>query len=75
LILDNLENITRSKSLKVHSNSFESLHRAAMSILDEAMKGVGPVKVRRLGVRLSDLQSIEGQNTMLDFMRPDLQPD
>jgi hypothetical protein len=46
-----------------------------MSILDEAMKEVGPVKVRRLGVRLSDLQSIEGQNTMLDFMRPDRQPD
>jgi len=75
LILDSLNNITRSKSLKVHSSNFESLHPAAMSILDEAMKEVGPVKVRRLGVRLSDLQSSEGQNTMLDFMRPDRQPD
>ena len=68
LILDNLDNITRSKSLKVHSNNFESLHSAARSILEEAMKETGPVKVRRLGVRLSELQSSEGQNTMLDFV-------
>lgn len=68
LILDNLDNITRSKSLKVHSSNFESLHSAARSVLDEAMREAGPVKVRRLGVRLSDLQSSAGQNTMLDFM-------
>jgi DNA polymerase IV (archaeal DinB-like DNA polymerase) len=68
LILDNLDNITRSKSLKVYSSSFESLHSAARSILDETMKEVSPVRVRRLGIRLSDLQSSKGQNTMLDFM-------
>lgn len=70
LILDNLDNITRSKSLKVHSSNFESLHSAARSILDEAMGEAAPVKVRRLGVRLSDLQSSAGQNTMLDFIGP-----
>ncbi|HKZ62196.1 MAG TPA: DNA polymerase IV [Nitrososphaera sp.] len=70
LILDNLENITRSKSLKVHSSNFMSLHLTARSILVEAMKQAGPVKVRRLGVRLSDFQSSEGQNTILDFMGP-----
>jgi DNA polymerase IV (DinB-like DNA polymerase) len=67
LILDNLDNITRSKSLKVHSNNFDLLHSAARSALDEAMANAGR-KVRRLGVRLSDLQSSAGQNTMLDFM-------
>jgi DNA polymerase IV (DinB-like DNA polymerase) len=68
LILDNLDNITRSRSLKVHSSNFESLHSTARSILDEAMEEAGPLQVRRLGVRLSDLQSSAGQNTMLDFM-------
>jgi len=68
LILDNLDNITRSKTMKVHSSSFESLHLTAKSILDEAMKEAGPVKVRRIGVRLSDFQSSEGQNTLLEFM-------
>jgi len=67
LILDNLDNITRSKSLKTHSKNFESLHLAAESLLDEAMQAES-IKVRRLGVRLSDLQSSEGQNTLLDFM-------
>jgi DNA polymerase IV (DinB-like DNA polymerase) len=68
LILDNLDNITRSKSLKVHSSNFESLHSTAKLILDEAMREAGPMKVRRLGVRLSDFQSSAGQNTMLNFM-------
>jgi DNA polymerase IV (DinB-like DNA polymerase) len=68
LILDNLDNITRSKSLKVHSSNFESLHSTARSILDEAIKEASPVKVRRLGVRLADFKSSAGQNTMLDFM-------
>jgi len=68
MILDTLDNVTRSKSLKVHSINFESLHLTARSILDEAVKEAGPVKVRRLGVRLSDFQSSDGQNTILDFM-------
>lgn len=67
LILDNLDSVTRSKSLKVHSSNFDLLHSTARSALDEAMASAGR-KVRRLGVRLSDLQSSAGQNTMLDFM-------
>ena len=67
LILGNLDNVTKSKTLKTHSNSFESLHLATRSLLDEAMQA-GSIEVRRLGVRLSDLHSSEGQNTMLDFM-------
>lgn len=67
LILDNLDSINRSKSLKTHQDNFETLHLAAKSMLDEAMQA-GQIKVRRLGVRLSDFQSSEGQNTMLDFM-------
>lgn len=68
LILDNLDNITRSKSLKVHSTNLELMTSTAKSILDEAMKEAGLIKVRRLGIRLSDFQNIEGQNTMFDFM-------
>jgi len=71
LILDNLKNITRSKSLKVPSSSFESLRLAAGAILEDAMKDAGPIRVRRLGIRLSDLKSRKGQNTMLDFINGD----
>jgi DNA polymerase IV (DinB-like DNA polymerase) len=69
LILDNLDSITRSRSLKLHSNNFDSLHSVAVSIMDQAMKDVGSMKVRRLGAVLSDLQSSAGQNTMSDFMK------
>jgi DNA polymerase IV (archaeal DinB-like DNA polymerase) len=68
LILDNLDMITRSRSLRVHSSNFESLHSVAKSILDDVMKEAGSIKVRRLGLVLSDLQSNSGQNTMIDFM-------
>lgn len=67
LILSDLENVTRSRSLKAHTSSFELLHSTAKALLDEAM---GEKKnVRRLGVRLSDLQDSAGQNTLFDFMR------
>ena len=68
LILDNLSNVGRSKSLKVHSCNFELLHSTAKLILDEAMSQLGQINVRRLGVRLTDLLSSEGQNTLFDFM-------
>ncbi len=68
LIRDNLENITRSRSLKVHSNSFDVLHSTAKSILNETMAQIRRIKVRRLGVKISDLQSSTGQNSMLDFI-------
>ena len=68
LILDNLDTVARSRSLKLHSNNFDSLHSIAKSIMDEVMKEAGSIKVRRLGVVLSDLQSSAGQNTMFDFM-------
>jgi DNA polymerase IV (archaeal DinB-like DNA polymerase) len=68
LILDNLDSVTKSRTLKVHSSNFESLYCTAKSTLDEVMKEAGSIKVRRLGLVLSDLQSSAGQNTMLDFM-------
>ncbi len=68
LILDNLNQVSRSKSLKFHSTDLESLRSTARSLLDEAMAGPDKVKVRRLGVHLSDLQESTGQNTMSEFM-------
>lgn len=68
LILDNLDQVSRSKSLKFHSTDLDLLLSSARSLLDEAMTGPVKVKVRRLGVHLSDLQKSTGQNTMSEFM-------
>jgi DNA polymerase IV (DinB-like DNA polymerase) len=67
IILNNLETVTRSKTLKAHTTELDVLHSTAKAILDEAV--TGGMKVRRLGVRVSDFQDSSGQNTLLDFMR------
>ncbi|MGI0014393.1 MAG: DNA polymerase IV, partial [Nitrososphaera sp.] len=67
LIHEDLDQKSKSRTLKTHSNNFEILHSTARSILEEAMEETDK-KVRRLGVRLSDLQSTTGQDTMSQFM-------
>ncbi|AIF83738.1 nucleotidyltransferase/DNA polymerase involved in DNA repair [Candidatus Nitrososphaera evergladensis SR1] len=66
LILDDLENVTRSRALKAHASSLDLLRATARSLLDEAM-GEKKRSVRRLGVRISDLQDSSGQNTLFDY--------
>ena len=67
LVLSNLENITRSRTLKTHTSSYDVLHSTAKSILDEAM--AEKMSVRRLGVRLADFQDSAGQGTLFEFMQ------
>ncbi len=69
LILDNLQNVSRSRTLKMHSSSLDLFFSTAKSLLDEVMRSPEKMNVRRLGVRASDFQSSAGQNTLLDFMR------
>lgn len=66
LILNNLETITRSRTLKAHAADLDVLHSTAKAILDDAM--AEGMKVRRLGVRISDFQDSSGQETLFDFM-------
>ncbi|MEO9363799.1 MAG: DNA polymerase IV [Nitrososphaera sp.] len=67
LVLDDLENVTRSRALKAHASSFDLLHSTAKSLLDETMNEKKKRNVRRLGVRISDLQDSSGQNTLFDY--------
>jgi DNA polymerase IV (archaeal DinB-like DNA polymerase) len=68
LILNNLDNITRSKSLKTHSRDFHELYSSAKSILNDTLNNFPNIKVRRLGIKVSDLKDNEGQNSMLNFI-------
>jgi DNA polymerase IV (archaeal DinB-like DNA polymerase) len=67
LILNDLNNITRSKSLKTHSADFDELYSTVKLILNETLNYNPNLKVRRLGIKLSDLKDNKGQNTMLNF--------
>jgi hypothetical protein len=62
-----LETITRSRTLKAHAGGLDVLHSTARAILDEAV--TGGMKIRRLGIRVSDFQDSMGQNTLFDFMQ------
>jgi DNA polymerase IV (archaeal DinB-like DNA polymerase) len=68
LILNNLNNITRSKSLKTHSRDFHELYSSVKAILNETLNNYPNIKVRRLGIKVSDLKDNEGQNSMLNFI-------
>lgn len=67
LILNNLETLTRSRSLKAHATDLDVLYSTAKAILDDAT--TEGVKVRRLGVRISDFQDSSGQETLFGFMQ------
>jgi DNA polymerase IV (DinB-like DNA polymerase) len=68
VILDDLDERSKSKSLRVHASSYDILHSTARALLEQLMGSEGALRVRRLGVRLSDLQDAAGQNTMSQFM-------
>jgi DNA polymerase IV (archaeal DinB-like DNA polymerase) len=68
VILSNLDQKSRSKTLKMYSSSLEAVHSTAKALLNDLMETDGSLKVRRLGVRLSEFQSTEGQNTMSQFI-------
>jgi DNA polymerase IV (DinB-like DNA polymerase) len=68
LILNNLNNITRSKSLKTHSRDFHELYSSVKSILNDTLNNYPNIKVRRLGIRVSDLKDNKGQNSILNFI-------
>jgi DNA polymerase IV (DinB-like DNA polymerase) len=69
LILDNLDNLSRSKSLRLHSDDLEILHSTAKSLLKDAIIQMpAERKIRRLGIKLSTLTNSIGQNTIAQFM-------
>jgi len=68
LILNDLDNITRSKSMKIHSTNFDELYSTVKLILNETLNDKPNLKVIRLGIKISDLKANEGQNTMLNFL-------
>jgi DNA polymerase IV (DinB-like DNA polymerase) len=75
LIESNLHNISHSKTLKSYSRDYNELYMTAKLILNEALnKGNDDdnnkqIKIRRLGVKVSDLKDNSGQNTIFDFIK------
>ena len=69
IIRSDLDQVSKSKSLKNPAESFEVLHSIAKTLLAEIMNGDGRQTARRLGVRVSDFHDSRGQNTMSEFLK------
>jgi DNA polymerase IV (DinB-like DNA polymerase) len=69
LILENLQHVSFSKSLKLYSASLDELHKNSFSIIKEMIKNssISIENIRRVGVSVSDLKDITGQDSLLNY--------
>lgn len=69
LILESLQHISFSKSLKLYSASFDELHKNSLSILNEMISNnsISLDNIRRIGVVVSDLKDNSGQDSLLNY--------
>jgi DNA polymerase IV (DinB-like DNA polymerase) len=69
LILENLQHVSFSKSLKLHSASIDELNKNSLSILNEMItsNSISLDIIRRIGVVISELKDISGQDSLLNY--------
>jgi DNA polymerase IV (DinB-like DNA polymerase) len=69
LILENLQHVSFSKSLKLYSASFEELHKNSLFIIKEMINNnsISLDNIRRMGVVVSDLKDISGQDSLVNY--------
>lgn len=69
LILENLQHVSFSKSLKLYSASFDELHKNSLSIIHEIISNnsISLDNIRRMGIVVSDLKDISGQDSLLNY--------
>lgn len=69
LILENLQHVSFSKSLKLYSASLDELHKNSLSIINEMIgnNSISLDNIRRIGIVVSDLKDISGQDSLLNY--------
>lgn len=67
LVYGDLSMRSKARTLKHYSNSIDDLLRYTRVLLEEALKE-SSMPVRRLGVKVYDLMSVKGQETLQRFM-------
>jgi DNA polymerase IV (DinB-like DNA polymerase) len=69
LILESIQHISFSRSLKLYSASFDELHKNSLSIIKEIINNNSITfnNIRRMGIVVSDLKDISGQDSLLNY--------
>jgi hypothetical protein len=67
--LENLQHVSFSISLKLYSVSFDELNKNSLSILNEMVmeNSISLDNIRRMGIVISDLKDISGQDSLLNY--------
>ena len=70
LILENLQHVSFSRSLKLYSASLDELHKNSLSIINEMISNnsISLDNIRRIGIVVSDLKDISGQDSLLNYL-------
>lgn len=70
LILENLQHLSISRSLKLYTASFDELQKTSLSIVKEMIKNnsISIQNIRRIGVVVSELKDVSGQNSLLNYL-------
>lgn len=70
LILENLQHVSFSKSLKLYSASLDELHKNSLLIINEMISNnsISLDNIRRIGIVVSDLKDISGQDSLLNYL-------
>ena len=66
LIHNDMSNRSRSRTLRNSEGSLDKLRQVSYSLIQEAMREQ-PLRVRRLGVKISDLSPVQGQQCISDY--------
>lgn len=69
LIMENLQHVSFSRSLKLYSASIGELHKNSLSILKEILSNntISLDNIRRIGVIISDLKDNSGQDSLMNY--------
>ena len=65
-VQSDLSNKSKSRMLKNPTKNLEELQRNVDQILKEALENQ-PITIRRIGVRVSELSEMQGQNNITDY--------
>jgi len=70
LILENLQHLSISRSLKLYTASFDEFQKTSLSIVKEMIKNnsISIQNIRRIGVVVSELKDVSGQNSLLNYL-------
>ncbi|MDQ1279896.1 MAG: hypothetical protein QG670_1158 [Thermoproteota archaeon] len=69
-VMENFKVYSKSKTLEAPTQDFETIKAISKELLESLLREQFPLKIRRIGVRLSSLEEASGQKNLTEFLAP-----